>query len=112
MKVLIIEDDDQKSAQLRNFLGSFDPAMEVIEARSYMSGLTQLLAVKPAVVLLDMTLPTYDSDDIEGVNRIRTYGGKEILGDIVRRRIATKVAIITHFETFGEGADKKSLEQV
>jgi hypothetical protein len=59
-----------------------------------------------------MTLPTYDVSASEKGGRIRPFGGREILNELVRRGIRTRAIVVTQFESFGEGRDALSLDQL
>lgn len=112
MKFLIIEDDPNKSRQIMEFLKEdFDNA-SIAECRSYRSGLNNIIKDPPEVLILDMTMPTYDISSTEKGGRTRAYAGMEILGEIKRKKINLKVIIVTQFENFGEGGNIMTLEEI
>jgi CheY-like chemotaxis protein len=110
--ILIIEDDMRKGEQLLTLVTSLAPTATVKMARSYRSGITAVRDTKPALVLLDMSMPTYDVTDTDDGGRTRGYGGRDILDEIFRHGYETKVLVVTGFDVFGEGRDRKTLEQV
>jgi hypothetical protein len=59
-----------------------------------------------------MTMPTYEISLAEKGGRIRPYAGREILSAIKRRKLVSKVVIVTQFESFGEGSEVMTLEQL
>jgi len=112
MKILIVEDDLNKSRQIGDYLSELLPGVELVERRSFQSGLAEIYASAFDVVILDMTLPTYDIRPGERGGRTRTYGGREILEELVRNSISTKAIVLTQFESFGEGGDHLTLDEL
>jgi DNA-binding response OmpR family regulator len=60
MKILLVEDDENKRAQLEHFIREFWPSSTLATAISLQSGLRALRADSFDVIVLDMTLPNYD----------------------------------------------------
>lgn len=112
MKVLLIDDDPNKIRQLRGFLETLFPSATVEERRSFQSGLKAALLDKPDVLLLDMTMPTYDVAGKETGGYERRYAGYEILRRLKRKRQTVPVIVVTQFERFGEGADLMTLAEL
>jgi DNA-binding NarL/FixJ family response regulator len=112
MKVLIIEDDPNKSLQIRNFLVGLMASVEIEERRSYQSGLLAALHEQVDIVLLDMSLPTYDISSSEPGGRPRPFAGREILEELDRKRRDCHVIVVTQFETFGQGDEQTTLEAI
>ena len=110
-RVLVIEDDPNKSSLLRTFLRELLPSADVIERRSFHSGLREALT-GPDLIVLDMTLPTYDISSTEKGGRTRPYGGREILSELKRRSVIVPVVVVTQFESFGEGEETMTLDQL
>jgi CheY-like chemotaxis protein len=67
---------------------------------------------EPTVILLDMTMPTFDVGGKETGGYERRYACFEVLRRLKRRRKARRVIIVTQFERFGEGADQMTLDQL
>jgi DNA-binding NarL/FixJ family response regulator len=112
MIVVIVEDDENKSRQLRQLIESWYADADVKECRSYQSGLRHLLHETANLVLMDMSMPTFDLLPGQGGGRIRGFGGRDILAELSRRGKACRVLVVTQFESFGEGDDTKSLEEL
>ena len=102
MKILIVEDDPNKLKQLKDFLGDECPSDEIAVCRSYQSGLRGILAGASVLILLDMSMPTYDQSTTEGGGRKRHFAGREILRKMNRKGISSPVVIVTQFTRFGE----------
>jgi hypothetical protein len=112
MKILVVEDDSNKLQHLEQCLLAEHPRAEIIRARSYQSGLKASLSLTPNFTVLDMTLPTYDVSPTESGGRPRPFAGREILSEIARKVGYGKIIVVTQFETFGEGMQKKTLKEL
>lgn len=112
MRILIVEDDLNKLHHLEQCLLVEYADAEIIQARSYQSGLKAALQTAPNFIVLDMTLPTYDVSTTESGGRPRPFAGREILSEVARKMKHGKVIVVTQFETFGEGIQKKTLVEL
>jgi CheY-like chemotaxis protein len=111
MKVAIIEDDVNKRSQIRDLVVATLPA-KVLEARSFNSGRKIILLERPDIVLLDMSMPTFDVSQADKGGRHRAFGGRDVLDEITRRGCTSKVIIVTQFDIFGDGSDRKTLDEL
>lgn len=107
--VLIVEDDPNKEAAIRSAILSTFPELRIEVRRSYQSGLAFAITEKPQIVLLDMTLPTWQDPNQDASGRARPFGGEEILRRLRKRGVRTRAIVVTQFESFGEGPEAKSL---
>ncbi len=112
MKLLIVEDDDNKSSQLKQFLREAVADVTTTVARSLQSGLREVRGNPPDLVLLDMTLPNYDIGPDEPGGSTHPFGGREFLRQMRRFKIGVPVIVITQFETFGSGAEMTTLKEL
>lgn len=112
MSALIIEDDELKTERLRSFLVGEAPHLEIELARSYKSGLRALVGNVRQLVLLDMTLPTFDIQSGTGGGRPQSLGGRELLRQMKRRSITSPTAVVTGFDTFGSGLEAVTLARL
>lgn len=112
MKILLVEDDENKRAQLEHFIRSSWPKNVLDVAISLQSGLRKVQETNYSVVILDMTLPNYDLGIDESGGIIHALGGKEFLRKMKRFKVRTPVVVVTQFETFGKGAERLDLESL
>lgn len=112
MTALIIEDDDLKMDRLRGFLTAEMPSLGVEVARSYKTGLRALMELNPGLVLMDMTLPSFDIQPGTDGGRPLSLGGKELLRQMNRRGVRSPAIVVTGFDTFGSGASLVTLDQL
>jgi DNA-binding response OmpR family regulator len=112
MRIIIVEDDQNKLKQLESLIRKHRPSTAIIVCRSYQSGLSTIISDAADLILLDMSMPTYDQSPNEAGGRKRPFAGKEILRQMARRRISSPVLVITQFTRFGDGDDAISLEEL
>lgn len=109
MHILLIEDDQNKRQQLMQIFGT---RHTVESCGSYRSGLTACLTLSPNLLILDMTLPTYDYSGGEYGGRIRHFGGRDILKELSRRRIYIPTIVVTGFDVIGDGNENYNLREL
>jgi DNA-binding response OmpR family regulator len=107
MKVVLIEDDLNKGRQITDFLAKCFPAIELTERRSYTSGLKEIRDSNPDLILLDMSIPNYDGDSVSDGGKFRSYGGRDILHQLLRRGLEIPVIVVTQYAAFSD--ESKSL---
>ncbi len=110
--VLVVEDDPYKMRSILNFLKQEYPSVEIAEARSVKGGRKRLREQKYELVLLDMSLPTFDLDGVGGGGRPQTFGGSELLKEMLRLRIFTPVVVLTQYTSFGDGEVVRTLDDL
>ena|SRR5438552_1476045 len=112
MRVLLVEDDENKWSQVSSFVKDTVPGIQLEIARSLQSGLRVVRASPPDLILLDMTLPTYDVGPDEPGGQIHPLGGREFLAQMDRFDIGVPVIVVTQFETFGKDRDVMKLSDL
>ncbi|WP_460140199.1 response regulator transcription factor [Pseudomonas sp. S2_E01] len=110
--ILIVEDNNHKREKIIGFIKDNFPLWSVSEAHSFTAGCQRVLENVYDVILLDMSLPTYDKSATESGGRFRTFGGREIARKVMRRKIESKVLFITQFESFSERGHSQTLESI
>jgi DNA-binding NarL/FixJ family response regulator len=110
--IYVIEDDELKARRITNFLADKYPEKAVELYRSYNSGLRAIEQRAPELILLDMSLPTFDSIHGNREGRPRPYGGRDLMRKLKRKHISTKVIIVTGLEGFGEGDSRQTLPEL
>lgn len=111
MNVLIVEDDENKRQHLVRLLKK-ELGAHITERKSYQSGLKEITHNAYDVMLLDMTMHTYDKSPVENGGLLKHFAGREILAQMDRKHRVTPVIVVTQYDNFGEGAAKKSLSEL
>lgn len=108
MKILLVEDDDYKANQIKDFLEELDGKVEI--RKSFKSGMQSLANNTWDFVLLDMTIPSFEYSTLHTTSRNRKFGGRDILNEMKRKNIVFPTAVVTQYSVFGE--EEISLEQL
>lgn len=112
MKTLLVEDSDRKADKITSFLRRYYPQAVVAVEKSYQSGLKRIEVERFAVILLDMTLPTFDATPTSRYGRPRPLGGYDILRKMHRQGVCTPVILVTQLEHFGAGQQQYTFDQI
>lgn len=101
-KILIIEDEQKKLDNLKDFLKEEYPLKEFIEKRSYNSALREIIdnSKNYDIVLLDMSMTTYDVSVEESGGIPEPLAGENLLDAMFLNEISTKVIVVTMYESF------------
>lgn len=111
MLALLVEDEAPKREKLRAFLETLDEELVLIEAKSVRSAVQAIKARRPDIILLDMSLPTFDITENEPGGRPQGFGGKEIFKYLERFGLHCPTVVVTGYEAFlTEAQDSVSLE--
>ena len=102
IRILFVEDNTHKREKIVAYLREISPGVHIVEAHSFASGCQRLLEQEYDLVLLDISLPTYDKGAGESGGRFRTFGGREIARKIVRSGKRTMILFITQYESFSD----------
>lgn len=100
MRVLLVEDEDPKLESLQRFLEEHNCAAVVVVARSVKSALAVLQSERPDLLLLDMSLPTFDISASEPGGRPQGFGGIEILRFLESTGSTIPTVIVSGYEAF------------
>ncbi len=104
MNILIIDDDEPKRTEIGRFISESGFSTDLKFSFSYQSGLKSIMTGTYDIVVLDMSLTTYDPTipNPRG-GRPRPFGGLDILKEIKRKKIGISVIVITQFSILKEG---------
>ncbi len=114
MNLLIVEDEAPKLQNVRELAQELALFECLDEARSFGSALKALRARAFDLIILDMSLPTFDIGNGESGGRPQGFGGQEVLRYMSRFKLTTPVIVVTAFEAFaekGKAIDLKALEK-
>ena len=112
MKILIVEDDENKRVQLSDFLRTIIPSETVVLERSLQSGVRRVKSEALNLIILDMTLPMYDASPDEPSDDTHIFGGREFLSQMERFDINIPVVVFTQFEVFGKPPNEMRLDDL
>jgi CheY-like chemotaxis protein len=112
MRVLLVEDEESKRSQVIELLAERFPDIAVTEARSLNAALRRVTSDRFDLLILDMTMPTFDVALDEDGGRPQAYGGRELLRHMKRRGIVTPTVVLTQFDRFGIEPDQRTIEEL
>lgn len=104
INILIVEDSPHKVSKVSEHLLSLEYDVCLTKAYSFTSGWQALEVKKFDLILMDMSLPTYDRRDADPGGRFRPFGGRELARKLVRRGIKSTVVFLTQYESFSDKA--------
>lgn len=102
MRILVVEDDENKRSQIVEFIETRMPGADLYTSAALVSGLLKSREVKPDLIILDMTLPNYESNGTSSGGLMHPFGGREFLRQTARSTETCKIIIVTQFESFGD----------
>lgn len=114
MRILIVEDERGKENNITNFIKDTFSDAAIAVRHSVTAGIIAIRQLEFDYVLLDMSLPLFDFDDMkysEG-NEFETFGGNAVLDEIDRLEKNCKVIVVTAFDVLGEGDRQIALSQI
>lgn len=109
-RLLIVEDNPYKRERVLTFVAERFPHFEIHCALSFNSGCREIEQHVFDVVVMDMSLPTFDKSQTDSGGRFRPFGGRELARKIVRRELNTKVVFLTQYQSFSDKNRSQSLD--
>jgi len=111
-RILIVEDDEYKTRQLRGFVEDRYREASIVLTESLQGGLRNLMKAPFDLVLLDMSIPNYDPGPEEPGGTSYVRGGQELLREMQLYEILVPVIVVTQYDSFGTGKERVSLEDL
>ncbi|MBW9051088.1 response regulator [Rhizobium mesosinicum] len=112
MKLLIVEDDEEKASRVSEFMtATYRPESTNI-ARSFQTGLRAALEQSFDLLLLDMTMTNFDRSVQDDGGRPHPFAGREILRQLLREGVHLPVIVLTQFGRFGEESEAMTLAEL
>lgn len=109
-RLLLVEDNLHKRNRILEFVRQNFPSCEIVESCSFTSAGQAIEVQDFDLILLDISLPTYDRVGNESGGRFRPYGGREIARKLIRRGTAGKIIFVTQYSSFSDKGLARSLE--
>ena len=106
LNILLVEDEDPKRSHIHKFLKKRFLNVHVVEARSVTSTFDEIEKSKFDLLLLDMSLPTFDVGQGETGGRPQGFGGLEILRYLEMEGEKIDSLVLTGYEAFPDDTGK------
>ena len=103
MNILLVEDYDEKANNIIAFLNAEFPSFEVERCKSYNTAQETIFEhpEKYNLILLDMSMTTYDLNTDTSGGKPEPTAGNDILEGMYLRNITTPVVVVTMYNVFG-----------
>ena len=111
-KIILIEDDSKKIDDIKEYVTKYLGCKNFTVKESYQSGIREILQNDYDLLLLDMSIPTFDKTPMESGGPYEKFGGYKILREIIRKNRPVKTILITMFDDFGESDLSITLSQI
>lgn len=108
-KILVVEDDVLKSTQIIGFIKSIMNEVDISKRESLNSALFEIAKNEYDLIVLDMSLPTFDNNEAEN---FQPYGGLLFLDEVKRKKYSFDVVIVTQYASFGEGVGEMTFQEI
>lgn len=102
MNVLLVEDEDPKKDAVLAVIAREFPEIRTNIARSVRSAIASIRSTTPNLLLLDMSLPTFDISPGEPGGRPQGSGGIEIMRFLDMQDIALPTIVLTGYDAFSK----------
>lgn len=112
MSILLVEDNYHKRQKIIDYILKNYSDASIREAHSFSSGSKAATESDYDLVILDISLPTYDKVGNEAGGRKRLFGGREIARKLSRRRPGSKIVFLTQYDAFSEGGLSLSFDDL
>ena len=106
IRILLVEDEAPKCMHIQHFLESLRIGMVITVSKSVNAALDELENELPDMLILDMSLPTFDIGDRESGGRPQGFGGIEVLRHMSMAGMECPTIVITGYEAFQREAGK------
>jgi len=111
MNILIIEDNPLKREKVHDFISAnYDATL--FEAASFNSGMNLVLSKRFDLVILDMSMPTFDRTDASHGGRFRALAGKEIATRLAKQKQLVPFVVLTGYKDFSVNSQSMTIEQI
>ena len=106
VRILLVEDEAPKCRHFETFLERLGLNMVTTVSKSVNAALDELDKGLPDLLLLDMSLPTFDIGGRENGGRPQGFGGIEVLRYMSMAGMECPTIVITGYEAFQREAGK------
>lgn len=112
IRTILIEDDSKKIEDIKEYVTNKLGCEYFTVRESYQSGIREILKNDFDLLLLDMSIPTFDKSPSESGGPYEKFGGYKVLREIIRKKRPVKTILITMFDDFGESDLSITLSQI
>ena len=111
-KLLVVEDNEYKRKRIIELIASNLVGWDIDECYSFNSAWQLISKNNYSVILLDMSLPTFDKTESEPGGAFRVFGGKELARKMSKRKITSKIIFVTQYKNFSDNTNSCSFDSL
>jgi len=113
VSVYVVEDNAIKAASISSYFSDKYPlSCRTRVFGSFQSALREIERSFPDLIILDMTLPTFDRRPNGREGRMRPLGGYDLMYKMKHRSYTPSVIVLTQLETFGDGDEEITFKEI
>jgi CheY-like chemotaxis protein len=112
LHAMVADDESPKLNSVVEFLENAIAGISITKTRSVRSTIDVLKRVRPDILVLDMSLPTFDVGPGEKGGRPQNLGGEEVLRYMEFYELSCPVIIITQYDHFSDNGTHIPLAKV
>lgn len=101
-RILIVEDSEHKRERILSLLQEIFIIPSIDQALSFTSACASVTSKQYDLVIMDMSLPTYDRSRSDSGGALRTFGGREVARKMIRRGLGAKIVFVTQYDSFSD----------
>ena len=113
-KILIVEDNPVKLGKIVDFFKKISENLTIDTATSFNSA-WQILQKNKGIydlIVLDLSLPLFDSSISNDSSEFRALGGKELAHKLVKRKLTTPFIFLTAYSVFDDKVYKYTFDEL
>ena len=111
--VLIVEDEEPKFVHIRKLVEKIITTVSITHVKSVSSAVDCLEDSLPNLLILDMSLPTFDITEEESGGRPQGFGGIEVLREMLIEKWFCPTIVITGYSAFQrDGVQRVTLDEL
>lgn len=112
ISILIADDDHDKSCDLAQLMNDNYDSLSIDYSISFNSTSKKLKANCYDLILLDMSMPSFDPKPGRSKASVKALAGKDIMLKMRYRGILAPVIVVTQFDVFGRHSDSVELDKL
>lgn len=110
--ILLVEDNEFKREKIIEHIKSINPNCNIVVTLSFTSAWQTIIKHEFDIIILDMSLPSFDISETENGGDFRDLGGKEIAQRMKKRKIKTPFIFLTHYRNFSDNLNTYSFDSL
>ncbi|MGM5531578.1 response regulator [Mixta calida] len=112
INILIVEDNEFKRKRIVEIIEAEFLDINISECYSFTSAWKMITKENYDLILLDMSLPTFDKTTSNSGGDFRVFGGKELARKMNKRGKISKFIFMTQYKSFSDNINSYSYESL